>query len=764
MSILLNVLALFGLLTSAVFLPFVAQDNPGEQLCLYPSPSDRFGVTASKDIEQYDLTGFPASSFVDWRVHYYETIPNAMIYYPMIGFSRTRNGTYFYYPNGQELVDAIRRYPGATWIIGNEADTIWKNNLPPEVYAQFFHELYNLIRSIDPTAKFAATSLATVSTLRLLWLERAWNAYQEQYGSEMPVDVWNIHPYVVNEMHNEWGAEIPAGIDNAVGYAYGTWNEAADPDASGGTVHESNEAGARAYFAFHGSYVTLYLHTGPDAGMAEISIDRDLPTGFVDGPVDLYSPTPGILVRSYSNLPSPADPSDPRGDRHNIRIDVTGDRNPISGGAWVRVDAIEAASTADLPNGRLEDNSPLRANIVTSADVHDDLDLIEQNIRAFRQWMADHGQRNKPLIDTEHGILMTEDLGFDYPRVRAFMLNSFDRFLNGLRDPNLGYPADDNRLLQQWFWFSLAQDSFEGRPVHTGLFSQATGQLKPLGQDFIDYVTPLIEPYAEFQVTELNLTPTWALFAGEPSLIAVDTTVRNWGNVPAGPFQVHLAADGEAIYHWQVPGLGQRVQISDTTQLHYDWQTTVTDDLLLVVTADDSTGDLTDPCQFNNSQMATLPAQPYTDLAITDLTTEPHLLPRLQPGETMTVSLKANLVNLGSFGTADDQIVVNFWQGDPDHNGTLLHSQTLLPGSISLPVEVGYQWPDREAGAYDVVVEVEAASEETNLANNRQQLRVMVPAGVVFLPVVQHTAQVTPDLARPTTATTVAYWLPRQPQ
>ena len=76
--------------------------------------------------------------------------------------------------------------------------------------------------------------------------------------------------------------------------------------------------------------------------------------------------------------------------------------------------------------------------------------------------MADNGQRNKPLIDTEHGILGTEELGFDYPRVRTFMLDSFNRFVTDLVDPNLGYPADGNRMLQEWFWFAVAVDSFEG--------------------------------------------------------------------------------------------------------------------------------------------------------------------------------------------------------------------------------------------------------------------------------------------------------------
>ena len=193
------------------------------------------------------------------------------------------------------------------------------------------------------------------------------------------------------------------------------------------------------------------------ASLAYILDDADTPAA----EVDLYAATPGTITRRFTNLPPRS-----RFDRRTgtaSELKVTGRKNAASSGTWVRVDAIGAPSTASLPGGRFEDNDPLRAWIVNNIDDHDNLDMIVQQIRDFRQWMADHGQRNKPLIDTEYGILVTEDLGFDYPRVRTFMLGSFNRFLNDLVDPNLGYPEDGNRLLQEWFWFALAVDKFEGR-------------------------------------------------------------------------------------------------------------------------------------------------------------------------------------------------------------------------------------------------------------------------------------------------------------
>ena len=146
--------------------------------------------------------------------------------------------------------------------------------------------------------------------------------------------------------------------------------------------------------------------------------------------------TPGTISRRFTDLVT-------RGgklaDRHTIRVMVTGRKNAASSGRWIRVDAIRAPSTTGLPNGLFEDNDPLRARIVASINEHDRIDLIVEQIRDFRQWMVVHDQRNKPLINSEHGILGTEDLGFTYPRVRTFMIDSFNRFLNDIVDPNLGY-------------------------------------------------------------------------------------------------------------------------------------------------------------------------------------------------------------------------------------------------------------------------------------------------------------------------------------
>ena len=107
-------------------------------------------------------------------------------------------------------------------------------------------------------------------------------------------------------------------------------------------------------------------------------------------------------------------------------------------------------------------------------DDHDDLRLIEGQIRSMRSWMAEHGQRQKPLWITEYGILMPAEFGFTTAVVRNFMLDSFDLF-STLRDPNLGYAADDDLLVQRWVWFSTYYE-----PYPTGNAFFADGKPTPL--------------------------------------------------------------------------------------------------------------------------------------------------------------------------------------------------------------------------------------------------------------------------------------------
>ncbi len=132
----------------------------------------------------------------------------------------------------------------------------------------------------------------------------------------------------------------------------------------------------------------------------------------------------------------------------------------------------------DIPPGIAADTG-----LTVGIEDHDNLARFKQQIVDFRRWMAARGFRDKELVVSEYGVLMYEDLGFDHERVRAFMLGTFDYFLTA-RDSTVGLPADDNRLVQRWCWYSLSDETYP-----TGnLVDRATGELTQLGHDFADYV------------------------------------------------------------------------------------------------------------------------------------------------------------------------------------------------------------------------------------------------------------------------------------
>jgi hypothetical protein len=141
---------------------------------------------------------------------------------------------------------------------------------------------------------------------------------------------------------------------------------------------------------------------------------------------------------------------------------------------------------ADVPPGAASDEG----EYIGSTLLHLDLTLFDHQIRAFRQWMKERGQQEKPLIVSEYGVLFRNDtMGFpnqDPSVVHQFMSATFDYFLN-TRDCSLGYLADDCRLVQRWNWFSL-DDSGESFNPHSRLFDPITLEMTSTGDLFRTFV------------------------------------------------------------------------------------------------------------------------------------------------------------------------------------------------------------------------------------------------------------------------------------
>jgi hypothetical protein len=133
----------------------------------------------------------------------------------------------------------------------------------------------------------------------------------------------------------------------------------------------------------------------------------------------------------------------------------------------------------DIPPG-MGDELAIRFEV----EDHDNLELFRQHLHDFRDWMAANGYQERPLAVTEYGILMPVDFGYTPDVVAQFLLDTFPILMHE-QSPN-GYPADANRLVQWWFWYSV-YDSPDYYPTGN-LYDRENGRLTPVGQAFADFV------------------------------------------------------------------------------------------------------------------------------------------------------------------------------------------------------------------------------------------------------------------------------------
>ncbi|MFN8491942.1 MAG: hypothetical protein U0350_30355 [Caldilineaceae bacterium] len=361
-------------LANSIYLPLVARQTILSRRLGY-------GVTQAPVTQYPDLDSLRAGWYVDWGVNTHPALPSGIEYVQTIRVHQklacgARHHSdrhacpyaqpldYVYSPDAATIVTAAQANPSSLWLIGNEMDRIdwaycavWvgaicqqvvydgQDEILPETYAAVYHALYTLIKQADPTAKLAIGGVIQPTPLRLAYVAKIWDSYQTQYSTTMPVDVWNVHNFIIQEKAHEYGTDIPPGID-----------------------------------ATEGKYV------------------NDLKT-------------------------------------------------------------------------------------------HINLTIFAQQIHAFRQWMKDHGQQNKPLIVSEYGVLYSNGLmGFsatDPQVVQNFMVGTFNYFLN-TRDCDLGLPADDCRLVQRWNWYSLEDVGGTFNP-YSRLFDPKSLQITDTGEEFRAY-------------------------------------------------------------------------------------------------------------------------------------------------------------------------------------------------------------------------------------------------------------------------------------
>jgi hypothetical protein len=259
------------------------------------------------------------------------------------------------HPSMDALPQHVRDHPGALWMIGNETDrrdwsvpggAMGQDEMLPEAYAMAYHDIYYAIKAADPSAKVSPGGIIQPTPLRLDYLSRIWDSYRSLYKTDMPVDVWNIHNFIMQEEQWAYGAGIPPGIDAERGMVY----------------------------------------------------DSDLS--------------------------------------------------------------------------------------------HVDMTIFDNQIRAFRQWMKDRGQQNKPLIVSEYGVTYPDGLhgvNFGPAVVQDFMIKSFDYYLY-TKDCSIGMPSDGCRLVQRWSWFCLAGvEPAWGINNYVALFDPVSRQITSTGAKYREY-------------------------------------------------------------------------------------------------------------------------------------------------------------------------------------------------------------------------------------------------------------------------------------
>jgi hypothetical protein len=180
--------------------------------------------------------------------------------------------------------------------------------------------------------------------------------------------------------------------------------------------------------------------------------------------------------------------------------------------------------------------------------VNKDFSQVPDRLRAFRAWMKERGQQNKPLIISEFGVTMpdwVEPGEFTPEKIRDEFLYPGLDFMLGETDTDLGYPADDYRLVQSVWWWSLDADfgwydggeffqGFNGNLFWSGLndgfHAPHPMGITTLGNYFIDYVSPL--------AATVNLRPTLLMAdpppfspQGDPVTVTLRVRLGNSGNV-----------------------------------------------------------------------------------------------------------------------------------------------------------------------------------------------------------------------------------------
>lgn len=180
---------------------------------------------------------------------------------------------------------------------------------------------------------------------------------------------------------------------------------------------------------------------------------------------------------------------------------------------------------ADIPPG-INATDGLRIDVQLNADA----EIFKQQVVAFRRWMAERGYRDTPAFLSEFGVLMPKGIfspDFDEARVNAFMRDTM-HFLLDERDATLGYPGDDNRLVQRFSWYSV-----EDKNDHNGFlfdYDLPRAQSRTVMGDNLAQITAAVGEDVDFYPTQLRQVGPAPLAVQGVVTLTLEATIANSGN------------------------------------------------------------------------------------------------------------------------------------------------------------------------------------------------------------------------------------------
>ena len=180
------------------------------------NPIERFGLTGSpEDVDEALAAGLRFGNYAGWQVRVDPPGAEGVTFWQVVRVSQ--EGVLLPW---DELAAAIAANPGSYWIVGNEPDVVVQDNVTPQRYAELYHMLYTFIKGRDPTARLVIGGVSQPTPLRMAYLDIVLETYREKYGRPMPVDVWNVHTFILREERDSWGIGIPPGMSDELAIRY----------------------------------------------------------------------------------------------------------------------------------------------------------------------------------------------------------------------------------------------------------------------------------------------------------------------------------------------------------------------------------------------------------------------------------------------------------------------------------------------------------------------------------------------------------------